>query len=263
ISLPSPSSRMSRAIPAARSSRFASTASPPPDPISRAMLSPFADTLARHGLRPLARAAVETLQVNVGKRCNQACHHCHVEAGPTRTESMPEAVADRVVALLEANQTLAVLDLTGGAPELNANFRRLVTAARRAGRRVIDRCNLTVLLEPGMEDLPGFLAAHEVEIVASLPCYGPENVDAQRGPGVDARSIAALQGLNALGYGMPGSRLRLRLVYNPLGASLPPPQAGLEARYRSELRERAGIAFHELLTLTNMPIKRFADQLAR
>jgi len=128
---------------------------------------------------------------------------------------------------------------------------------------VIDRCNLTVLLEPGMEDLPGFLATHEVEIVASLPCYGPENVDAQRGTGVYARSITALRRLNALGYGMPGSRLRLRLVYNPVGASIPPPQAGLEALYRSELRERAGVEFHELLTLTNMPIKRFAEQLAR
>ncbi len=223
----------------------------------------FDGVLREHGFGPLRRAAVTTLQVNVGKRCNQACHHCHVDAGPKRTEMMTRAVAERVAAVIGANPEVEVVDVTGGAPELNPNFRWLVQEARRAGRRVIDRCNLTVLLEPEQDDLADFLAAHDVEVTASLPCYGPENVERQRGVGVFDRSIAALRRLNALGYGRPGSSRRLDLVYNPVGAFLPPEQRTLEAQYRRELGERFGIEFHRLLTITNMPIKRFAAQLAR
>jgi radical SAM/Cys-rich protein len=223
----------------------------------------FDRTLAAHGLDRLARARVTTLQVNVGRLCNLACHHCHVEAGPKRAESLPAAVADRLLTLLAASPGIAVLDLTGGAPEMNPQFRRLVTAARRMGKRVIDRCNLSILELPGYEDLAGFLAAEQVEIVASLPCYTEENVDKQRGTGTFDDSIAALRRLNALGYGRPGSPLRLDLVYNPLGPSLPPAQGPLEADYQRELGERFGIEFHRLLTITNMPIRRFAEQLER
>jgi len=223
----------------------------------------FDAALAAHGRPRLARRLPTTLQVNVGKRCNQACHHCHVEAGPKRTERMPAEVADRVLVVLARNPQIAVVDVTGGAPELNPHFRRIVAEARRLGRRVIDRCNLTVLLEPGQEDLAAFLAAHQIDVVASLPCYGRENVDRQRGAGVFERSIAALRRLNGLGYGRPGSALRLDLVYNPVGAFLPPPQATLEADYRAHLRDDFGVEFHRLLTITNMPIKRFAEQLDR
>lgn len=223
----------------------------------------FDRTLAGHGLDRLARGRVTTLQVNVGRLCNLACHHCHVEAGPKRSESLSGAVADRLLKLLEASPGIAVLDLTGGAPEMNPQFRRLVTAARRMGRRVIDRCNLSILELDGYEDLAGFLAAEQVEIVASLPCYTAENVDRQRGHGTYDDSIAALRRLNALGYGRPGSPLRLDLVYNPLGPSLPPAQGPLEADYQRELGERFGIEFHHLLTITNMPIRRFAEQLER
>src|SRR5262245_3118779 len=223
----------------------------------------FAAALGAHGLGRLRRAAPTTLQVNIGKRCNQACHHCHVDAGPNRTEVMTDSVAERIVTLLEGHPSIELLDVTGGAPELAPCFRTLVSHARRLRRRIIDRCNLTVLLEPGHEDLASFLVAHGVEIVASLPCYGPENVDAQRGPGVFERSIRVLRALNGLGYGTPGSPLRLDLVYNPVGAHLPPPQEQLEADYRSQLSDRFGITFHRLLTITNMPINRFAEQLAR
>jgi len=223
----------------------------------------FAATLAAHGVPPLRRARVTTLQMNVGKLCNQACHHCHVDAGPARTERMGAEVAARVLALLARNPQVTTLDVTGGAPELNPHFRRLVADARALGRRVVDRCNLTVLELPEQADLAAFLAAHEVEVVASLPCYGPDNVDAQRGRGVFEASIAALRRLNALGYGRPGSSLRLDLVYNPLGPTLPPSQEALEADYRRELGARFGVAFHRLLTLANMPISRFAAQLAR
>jgi radical SAM/Cys-rich protein len=201
--------------------------------------------------------------VNVGKLCNQACHHCHVEAGPKRTEIMPAAVAERILELLAANPQVTTIDLTGGAPEMNPHFRRLVRGARALGRRVIDRCNLTILFEPGQEDLVEFLEAQEVDVVASLPCYSLANVDRQRGRGVFDKSIAALKQLNAAGYGRAGSPLRLDLVYNPLGASLPPPQAQLEARYKRELFDGFGIEFHQLYTITNMPIARFADQLVR
>jgi radical SAM/Cys-rich protein len=219
--------------------------------------------LAAHGCRSLQRGYVTTLQLNVGKRCNLACHHCHVGAGPKRTESMQHRVAERVLELLADDPQVEVLDLTGGAPELNEQFRYLVAGARALGRRVTDRCNLTILFERGQEDTAEFLAAHEVEIVASLPCYSPDNVDRQRGRGVFEASIDALQHLNRLGYGLSGSRLRLDLVYNPLRATLPPPQAPLEAQYKHELRERHGIEFHQLLTIANMPIERFAHDLER
>jgi radical SAM/Cys-rich protein len=211
----------------------------------------------------LARTAVSTLQVNVGKVCNQACHHCHVEAGPKRTESMPERVARRVGELLEQDPSLRELDLTGGAPELNPNFRWLVRRARALGRTVIDRCNLTVLFEPGQADLARFLADEGVRVVASLPCYQERNVDAQRGKGVFGKSVDALLALNALGYGKRGSGLELDLVYNPLGAALPPAQAALQARYKAELSSLFGVEFNSLLTLTNMPIKRFAHALEK
>ncbi|UCE88073.1 MAG: arsenosugar biosynthesis radical SAM protein ArsS [Deltaproteobacteria bacterium] len=223
----------------------------------------FDDRLAAEGLAPLRRDAVATLQVNVGKLCDLACHHCHVEAGPKRPERMTRRTAGRVLELLERNPQLTTLDLSGGAPELNENFRDLVRGARGLGRRVIDRCNLTVLQVPGQEDTAAFLAEHGVAVVASLPCYTPDNVEAQRGRGVFGRSLEALRQLNALGYGQSDSPLELDLVYNPLGASLPPPQAELEARYRKELLESFGIHFHRLLTITNMPILRFAHALAR
>jgi radical SAM/Cys-rich protein len=223
----------------------------------------FAARLATEGLPALRRARVTTLQVNVGRRCDLACHHCHVEAGPKRTEAMDRGGVERVVELLRRNPGVEELDLTGGAPELHPDFRFLVASARALGRRVVDRCNLTVLLEPGQEDTAEFLAAHGVEVVASLPCFEAPNVERQRGRGVFARSIEALQRLNALGYGRPDSALRLDLVYNPQGASLPPPQAELEARYRDALARDHGVVFHRLLTITNMPIKRFAHALAR
>ncbi len=228
--------------------------------------SAFEDTLSRNGLVTLTRGRVTTLQVNVGRLCNLACHHCHVEAGPKRTESLSAEVADRLLELLAVSPGIEVLDLTGGAPEMSSQFRRLVGSARALGRRVIDRCNLTILEMPGHEDLADFLASEEVEIVASLPCYTEENVDQQRGRGAFDDSTAALQRLNRLGYGKPGkpgSALRLDLVYNPLGPSLPPAQGPLELDYKRELGDRFGIEFHNLLTITNMPIRRFAEQLAR
>ena len=223
----------------------------------------FDAALAANRCGPLVREETRTLQINVGKLCNQACHHCHVDAGPKRIEIMTREVAERVVELLALSPNIETVDITGGAPELNANFRWLVSDARARGRHVIDRCNLTVLFQPGMEDLPEFLARHQVEIIASLPCYTAENVDKQRGDGVFEKSIRALQILNQLGYGLPNSALALNLVYNPLGASLPPPQDRLEADYKQQLRERFGIEFHRLFTLTNLPIKRFADCLRR
>jgi radical SAM/Cys-rich protein len=223
----------------------------------------FGAVLRRHGIGELRRGPVRTLQVNVGKRCNQACHHCHVEAGPLRNEIMAPRTAERVLALAAANPAIDVLDVTGGAPELNPSFRFLVEGARALGRRVIVRCNLTVFYERGMDWVPGFFGANDVEIVASLPCYTAENVDRQRGTGVFRRSIEALRWLNRLGYGAPGETRRLHLVYNPVGAFLPPPQAELRARYREELRSLFGIEFNDLYTITNMPIRRFAEQLER
>jgi radical SAM/Cys-rich protein len=208
----------------------------------------------------LHRGRLATLQVNLGYRCNQTCLHCHVNAGPNRTEAMDDANVERIPRVLAA-RGLAMLDLTGGAPELHPRFRWLVREARALGTRVIDRCNLTILSEPGQDDLAGFLAAQGVEVVASLPCYLEENVDGQRGKGVFERSIAGLRQLNALGYGHAGSGLNLNLVYNPLGPSLPPAQAGLEAAYKRELHARYGIVFNQLYSLANMPILRFGSTL--
>jgi radical SAM/Cys-rich protein len=223
----------------------------------------FDATLRKWGLGALRRSAPTILQVSVGWRCDLACHHCHVEAGPKRTETMDERTAERVLEILARNPALGTLDITGGAPELHEVFRSLVRGARALGCRVLDRCNLTVLFEPGQENTAEFLAEHGVKIIASLPCYTEENVDAQRGRGVFRRSIDALRMLNGLGYGRPDSALELDLVYNPLGPSLPPDQTELEARYRKELRTRFGIEFHHLVTITNMPIKRFAHALVR
>jgi radical SAM/Cys-rich protein len=207
----------------------------------------------------IRRRALTTLQVNLGYKCNQTCLHCHVNAGPKRTEMMDETTLALIPAVLAA-RGLTTLDLTGGAPELNEGFRDLVVAARRLGVRVIDRCNLTILSEPGHEDLAEFLAEHTVEITASLPCYSAANVDKQRGDGVFERSIAGLQRLNALGYGRDGQRV-LNLVYNPQGASLPPDQVKLQADYKRELFEHFGIVFDALYAITNMPIQRFGSTL--
>jgi radical SAM/Cys-rich protein len=209
---------------------------------------------------PLRRRQLEAVQVNLGYVCNQACLHCHVNAGPTRTESMSGETVQQVLAFLEASRA-RTLDLTGGAPELNIHFRPLVARARQMGVRVIDRCNLTILEEPGQEDLAEFLAACQVEVVASLPCYTEELVDRQRGKGVYEKSVRGIRRLNALGYGREGSGLVLNLVYNPQGPSLPPAQAGLEADYKRILGEAFGIAFNGLYTLANMPIQRFGSTL--
>ncbi len=206
------------------------------------------------------RRQLETLQVNLGYKCNQACLHCHVNAGPTRTEMMDEETIQTVIRFLETSD-VSTLDLTGGAPELNMHFRHLVQQARKLGVKVMDRCNLTILEEPGHEDLAQFLAANQVEIVASLPCYSEENVDGQRGDGVFEKSIRALRKLNDLGYGVPDSGLTLNLVYNPQGASLPPPQDALEQQYKTHLFEEFGVRFNQLFTLTNMPIQRFGSTL--
>ncbi len=219
----------------------------------------FDATLARHGIGALSRKSPTTLQVNVGKLCNQACHHCHVDAGPRRTERMRRETAERVVEVIAASARVETVDITGGAPELNPNFAMLVERARALGRKVIVRCNLTVTLEPGMGWLVEFYRRAGVELVCSLPCYTAENTDRQRGAGVFDKSIAAMRQLNAAGFGR--GKLRLDLVYNPIGASLPPPQAELEGQYREELARNFGVVFDRLLTITNMPIARFANQL--
>jgi radical SAM/Cys-rich protein len=214
--------------------------------------------LMRHyGFPALRRAALETLQVNLGYKCNQSCVHCHVNAGPTRTEMMSREIVEEVLDFLPRAK-IRTLDITGGAPELHPQFRELVSRARAMGAHVMDRCNLTILEEPGQEDLAEFLAANEVEVIASLPCYTEELVDRQRGKGVYDKSIRALRRLNALGY---GSRLSLNLVYNPQGPSLPPAQDKLEADYKRILGEGHGIVFNRLYTLANMPIQRFGSTL--
>jgi radical SAM/Cys-rich protein len=215
--------------------------------------------LAATDFPPIRRRRLETLQVNLGYRCNQSCVHCHVNAGPNRTEAMDAATMALVLQVARA-RGVTTLDLTGGAPELNPHFRDLVRRARAAGLRVIDRCNLTILSEPGQEDLADFLAAQGVEVTASLPCYSPANVDRQRGDGVFERSIAGLRRLNALGYGQ-GTGLVLNLVYNPQGPSLPPPQGTLEQDYKRELMQHFGIRFDHLFALVNMPIQRFGSTL--
>jgi radical SAM/Cys-rich protein len=208
----------------------------------------------------LRRERVDTLQVNVGYRCNQSCVHCHVNAGPNRTEEMDGATIETVLAFLRRRRPMT-LDITGGAPELNANFRRLVSEARDMAVHVMDRCNLTILEQPGQEDLACFLAAQQVEIVASMPCYLLDNVDRQRGKGVFDGSIRGLKRLNALGYGREETGLKLNLVYNPQGPSLPPDQVALEADYKRVLDETHGIVFNNLYTLANMPIQRFGSML--
>ncbi|MBL9138564.1 MAG: arsenosugar biosynthesis radical SAM protein ArsS [Verrucomicrobiales bacterium] len=207
--------------------------------------------------RAVSRAPLEVLQVNLGRRCNQACRHCHVDAAPWRTEMMNAEVAGRVAFWIRRHRP-RVVDLTGGAPELSPHFRMLVETARRSGCRVIDRNNLTIIETEAHGGLPEYLASHGVEVIASLPCYLEENVDAQRGDGVFEKSIQALRKLNAVGY---GRHLSLSLVYNPLGARLPPEQSELESDYRTELRNRYGIEFTRLLALANQPIARFAEDL--
>ena len=208
----------------------------------------------------LRRGRLDTLQVNVGYRCNQSCLHCHVNAGPTRKEVMPAEVAELIIRYLDVSE-VSTLDITGGAPELNAHFRRLVRAGSERGLRVIDRCNLSVLEEPDQEDLGEFLAEHGVDVVASMPCYLEENVNAQRGNGVFDASIRGLRRLNALGYGKPGSGLALDLVYNPQGPTLPPSQQVLEPDYKDVLTERYGISFNQLYVFANMPVGRFGSTL--
>ncbi len=216
--------------------------------------------LQHTGFPGMTRRQLEILQVNLGYTCNQSCVHCHVNAGPKRTESMDAATLALIPQVLTVGQW-TTLDLTGGAPELHGGFRDLVRAARQLNVRVIDRCNLTILFEPGQQDLAPFLAAHQVEIVASLPCYSMENVDQQRGKGTFDLSITALQTLNALGYGQPGSGLILNLVYNSQAATLPPNQGALQAAYRRELSAHFGITFNQLFTIANMPIQRFGSML--
>ena len=221
--------------------------------------------VAERGVSPLRRKPTTILQVNIGLYCNQACSHCHVESSPLRKEEVMSAkTANRLIELIDNSQgSVKMLDITGGAPEMMEQFRPLVIAARKRGIEVIDRCNLTVLFEPGQEDLPAFLAGNGVKVVASLPCYSEENTDKQRGAGVFSRSIAALVELNKVGYGVKGTGLELDLMYNPGGAFLPPSEAALTEAYRSELGDTYGVEFSRLVTLTNMPIKRFADFLHR
>lgn len=223
----------------------------------------FEHKLAAAGHDELVADRIEILQVNLGKICNMTCVHCHVDAGPDRREVMEQAEIDACIEVLKHNPEITTLDLTGGAPEMNPRFRQLVSAARSLGRHVIDRCNLTILLAQGFEYLPEFLAEHQVEIVASLPCYIEENTDEQRGQGAYSKSIEALLRLNELGYGRAGSGLVLTLVYNPVGQSLPPEQTKLEADYRRELDQRFNIQFNRLFTITNMPVSRYLDYLLR
>ena len=221
----------------------------------------FDERVAAAGLT-LRAGVVETLQVNVGKLCNQACKHCHVDASPKRTEIMSEETAGQIIEAVRRHGFKTV-DITGGAPELNPSFRRLVAESRAAGAHVIVRHNLTVMFEPGQEDLPEFFGAHGVEVVSSLPYFLEQQTDAQRGQGVFAKSLEALRRLNEAGYGIEGRGLTLNLVYNPVGAFLPPAQGAIESDFKRELRARYGVSFNSLYTITNMPIKRFLDYLRR
>ena len=218
----------------------------------------FEQKLTEHGL-VLQRERLHTLQLNVGRKCNQACRHCHVDAAPSRTEMIDRQTAERIAEWIKTHRP-EVVDITGGAPELSEFFRFFVEVAREVGAHVIDRNNLTILEEPGFEYLPEFLAGHEVEVIASLPCYSAENVNKQRGNGVFEKSIRGLRKLNAVGF---GKRLPLNLVYNPLGAKLPAPQTELEADYKEALQREYGIVFNKLYTLTNQPIASFAEDLRK
>ncbi len=220
----------------------------------------FQDSLGGLETGRLCRTHLQTLQINVGKVCNQTCTHCHVDAGPDRRESMTSQTATQVIEFLARSQ-VETLDITGGAPEMNPNFRALVEQATALGKKVIDRCNLTILLAQGFQYLPEFMASQRVNIVASLPCYLEQNCDAQRGDGVFVKSIQAIRHLNELGYGQPDSGLVLDLVYNPVGTGLPPDQSRLERDYREQLEERYTIQFNRLFTITNMPVSRFLDDL--
>ena len=227
---------------------------------STAGIPAFDTTLSQAGLSPLHATGMTVFQINLGKLCNQTCRHCHVDAGPDRTESMSRETAELCIAAL-AQTDIPTVDITGGAPELNPNFRWLVEQARTLGRQVMDRCNLSILLVPSQADLADFLAAHRVEVVASLPYYRASQTDAQRGEGIFEKSIEALRLLNRLGYGRPDSGLRLNLVHNPVGAFLPPKQEAVEAQFRKELRARHGVEFNHLYTITNMPVSRFLEFL--
>ncbi|HEX5605029.1 MAG TPA: arsenosugar biosynthesis radical SAM (seleno)protein ArsS [Candidatus Binatia bacterium] len=222
-------------------------------------MQPFSEKIRQLGA-PLTRRGVDALQVNLGRYCNLACIHCHVESGPTRTEIMSRETVDAVLAFL-ARSSIPTLDLTGGAPELHPDFDYLIESARAMDRHVMDRCNLTVVFEPGKDYLPEFFKRHQVELICSLPCYSEENVDRQRGKGTFDLSIRALQRLNEIGYGQPGSNLLLNLVYNPVGPHLPPPQEQLEEEYKQKLGAEFGIVFNHLFCLTNMPITRYAKHL--
>lgn len=222
--------------------------------------APFEEQLQRTGLFPLHATGITVFQINVGKLCNQTCRHCHVDAGPDRTESMSRETAELCMTAL-AGTDIPTVDITGGAPELNPNFRWLVEQAHTLGRHIMDRCNLSVLLIPSQTDLAKFLAAHRVEIVASLPYYRATQTDAQRGKGIFDKSIEALRLLNQLGYGREGSGLVLNLVHNPVGAFLPPKQDAIEAQFRKELRTRHGVEFNHLYSITNMPVSRFLEFL--
>ena len=223
----------------------------------------FSERLKETGIPRLLANGIEILQVNLGKLCNMTCAHCHVDAGPDRREIMERETIDACLQVLRKHPQISTLDLTGGAPEMNPHFRHAVLEACALGRHVIDRCNLTILLAKGFDDLPEFLAANQVEIVASFPCYLEENTDAQRGDGAFAKSIDALRRLNDLGYGVEGSGRLLTLVYNPVGPSLPPDQGELEATYRRELEARYGLRFNRLFMITNMPISRYLDYLVK
>lgn len=243
-------SRSPLAAPAAQRARLAEL------PLAHA----FDEQAATAGHAPLVPTGVDVLQVNLGKRCNQACHHCHVDAGPDRREVMPDEIVDACLEVLARSQ-IPTLDITGGAPELHPRFEDLVIEARRLGRHVMDRCNLTITTLPNYRHLPRFLADHQVEVVASLPSYAASMTDRQRGDGVFAQSIAALHEFNALGYGVEASGLVLNLVTNPVGAFLPAGQAALERDWRRELRRQHGIVFNNLYTITNMPISRYLEWL--
>ncbi|MBM4126484.1 MAG: radical SAM/Cys-rich domain protein [Nitrospira sp.] len=225
-----------------------------------AQLLPFEARLDHASLAPLCATGITVFQINVGKLCNQTCRHCHVDAGPDRPETMSLDTAEQCIRAL-AKTDIQTVDITGGAPELNAQFRWLVEQARALGRHVMDRCNLSVLLLPSQADLGEFLAHHRVEIIASLPSFQASQTDAQRGEGVFEKSLEALRLLNRFGYGRPDSGLLLNLVYNPVGAFLPPKQESIEAQFKKELRARHGIEFNRLYTITNMPISRFLDFL--